>query len=256
MNTELKTVDSFKYLGSVISSDGSLDGEIAARISKGSQALGRLRNRVLNHHNVTLSTKLKVYNAVVLPSLLYGCETWTIYQRHLKQLEKFHQRALRSILGIKWQDRVTNVEVLERASSPSIEAILLKSRLRWAGHVIRMDDERIPKQLLFGELAQGYRNRGRPCKRFKDTLKDSLKWCGLKPAEMVHAAQDRQKWRALTKKASASLEEERRLQAQAARERRHRAASTPATTADFQCPICSRLCKSRLGLQSHSRIHR
>ena len=255
-DTELKTVDSFKYLGSVISSDGSLDSEIAARISKASQALGRLRNRVLNHHNVTLSTKLKVYNAVVLTSLLYGCEAWTVYQRHLKQLEKFHQRALRSILGIKWQDKVTNVEVLERANSVSIEVTLLKSRLRWSGHVIRMDDDRIPKQLLFGELAQGHRNRGRPCKRFKDTLKDNLKWCGVKPTELVRTAQDRLQWRALIRRASASLEEERRYQAQATRERRHRAASTPATTTDFQCPVCSRLCKTRLGLQSHSRIHR
>ena len=75
-DVELNVVDSFKYLGSMISVDGSLDKEIAYRISKASQALGRLRNRLLNHHNVTLDTKLKVYRAVVLPSLLYGCETW------------------------------------------------------------------------------------------------------------------------------------------------------------------------------------
>ena len=105
---ELKVVDSFKYLGSVISIDGSLDKEIASRISKASQALGHLRNRLLNHHNVTLDTKLKVYRAVVLSSLLYGCKTWTVYRRHLKQLERFHQRAFHSILGIRWQDRVTN----------------------------------------------------------------------------------------------------------------------------------------------------
>ena len=129
-DAELKVVNSFKYLGSMISNDGSLDKEIAYRISKASQALGRLLNRLLNHHNVTLDTKLKVYRAVVLSSLLYGCETWTIYRRHLKQLERFHQRALRSILGILWQDRVTNTEVLERANCISIEAMLLKSCLR------------------------------------------------------------------------------------------------------------------------------
>ena len=113
-DVELKVVDSFKYLGSMVSVDGSLDKEIAYRISKASQALGRLRNRLLNHHNVTLDTKLKVYRAVVLSSLLYGCETWTVYRRHLKQLERFHQRALRSILGIRWQDRATNTKVFKR----------------------------------------------------------------------------------------------------------------------------------------------
>ena len=124
-DVELKAVDSFKYLGSMISVDGSLDKEIASRISKASQALGRLRNRLLNHHNVTLDTKLKVYRAVVPSSLLYGCETWTVYRRHLKQLERFHQRALRSILGIRWQDRVTKTEVFERTNCISVEAMLL-----------------------------------------------------------------------------------------------------------------------------------
>ena len=115
-DVKLKVVDSFKYLGSMISNDGSLDKVIAFRICKVRKALGRMRNRLLNHHNVTLDTKLKVYRAVVLSSLLYGCETWTVYRRHLKQLERFHQRALRSILGIRWQDRVTNTGVFERTN--------------------------------------------------------------------------------------------------------------------------------------------
>ena len=120
-DVELKVVDSFKYPGSMISIDGFLDKEIASRISKASQALGRLRNRLLNHHNVTLDTKMTENRAVVLSSLLCGCETWTVYRRHLKQLERFHQRALRSILGIWWQDRVTNTEIFERTNCISIE---------------------------------------------------------------------------------------------------------------------------------------
>ena len=240
----------------MISVDGSLDKEIAYRISKASQALGRLRNRLLNHHNVTLDTKLKVYRAVVLSSLLYGCETWTVYRRHLKQLERFHQRALRSILGIRWQDRATNTEVFKRTNCISIEAMLLKSCLRWTGHVIRMEDQRIPKQLLFGELEQGHRRQGRPCKRFKDTVKAGLQWCDIPPTELVATVLDRQRWRTLSQSASYALEEERRHQAQSARERRHLAACIPATNANFQCPHCARLCKSRIGLQSHSRTHR
>ena len=252
----LKVVDSFKYLGSMISVDGSLDKEIASRISKASQALGCLRNRLLNHHNVTFDTKLKVYRAVIISSLLYGCETWTVYRWLLKQLERFHQRALRFILGILWQDKVTNTEVFERTNCIYIEAMLLKSCLRWTGHVIRMEDHRIPKQLLFGELEQDHRRQGRPCKCFKDTVKVGLQWCGIPPTELVATALDRQRWHTLTQSASSALEEERRHQAQSARERRHLAASIPATNANFQCPDCAQLCKSRIGLQSHSRTHR
>ena len=109
-NKPLANVEHFKYLESTISCDGSLDREIDNRISKASQALGSLCNRVLSKHNIRLSTKLKVYNAVVLPSLLYGCEMWTLYRRHIKKLELFHMQALRSILGIRWQDHITNLK--------------------------------------------------------------------------------------------------------------------------------------------------
>ena len=121
---QLKTVDDFKYLCSVISSDGSLNKGISARICKASQALCRLKTRVPNQHNIRRSTKLKVYRAVVLTSLLNGCETWTLYRRHLKQLERFHMHSLRTILNIKWQDCVSNLQVLDMAESTSIEAMI------------------------------------------------------------------------------------------------------------------------------------
>ena len=53
--------------------------------------------------------------------------------------------SLRTILNIKWQDSVSNLQVLDMAESTSIEAMILKSRLRWVGHAIRMEDNRLPK---------------------------------------------------------------------------------------------------------------
>ena len=255
-DTLLGNVDHFIYLGSSISCDGSLDKEIATRISKASQALGRLRNRVLIQHNIQLLTKLKFYNAVVLPSLLYGCDTWTLYRRHVKKLESFHKRTLRSILGIKWQDRITNLEVLDRANSTSIESMLIKAQLRWVGHIIRMEEFRMPRRLMYGELQLSKRNQGRPKLRYKDTVKANLQWCYIKPKELEERAVDRAKWRALTHKAAANYEEARHQKFTAARDKRHRAASAVTTTTDIQCPHRSRLCASRLGLQSHLRVHR
>ena len=60
-------------------------------------------------------TKLKVYKAVVLPRLLYACETWTVYQRHAKSLNHFHTSCLRKLLKTKWQYRIPDTEVLKRA---------------------------------------------------------------------------------------------------------------------------------------------
>ena len=175
----------------------------------GSRALGRLRARVLNQHSIKLSTKVKVYKAIVLTSLLNGCETWTLYRRHLKMLERFHMRSLRSILGARWQDRVTNLEILHKAESQSIEAIILKAQLRWTGHVIRMEDSRLPKQLFYGELSLGRRKRGRPRKRYKDSVKDNITHAGIPPNELEQCAQDRTVWHTLMHKALVSFEEQR-----------------------------------------------
>ena len=82
--------------------------------------------------------------------------------------------SLRRILGIKWQDKVTNVDVLSDSSMLSIHSLLMKRRLRWIGHVRRMDDGRIPKDIMFGELKEGKRKRGRPKLRYKDVVKRDL----------------------------------------------------------------------------------
>jgi len=253
--TQLSNVNTFKYLGSTIANDGSLDHEINARIQKASQALGRLRSKVLQHSGVSLATKLKVYIAVVLSSLLYGCETWTLYRRHMKQLEQFHQRSLRSIMRVRWQDRITNQEVLDRANSTSIEAMILKTQLRWSGHVIRMDPQRIPRQVFYGELSAGLRKQGRPKKRFKDQLKSSLKWAGITPKQLELAASDRSSWRAHIRHAATTFEDDRRRRLAAVRERRHRAAAAPPPTTGIPCPLCHRLCASAFGLRSHMRLH-
>ena len=136
----LKNVEEFTYLGSCISSSGTLDSEISRRVAKASSAFGRLWTRVWHERGILQETKVAVYKAVVLTSLLYGAETWTCYRHHIKKLDQFHLRCLRRLLGIHWEDRVTNQEVLRRAAMPGVEALLIKSQLRWSGHVMQLND--------------------------------------------------------------------------------------------------------------------
>ena len=102
-----------------------------------------------------MKTKIRIHEACIPSTLLYGTEIWTLYSGQEKRLNVFYLRCLRKIMGISWQDKVTNAEVLARVNLPNMTAILCKRKLRWLGHVRRMDDSRIPKQLLFGELAHG-----------------------------------------------------------------------------------------------------
>ena len=165
--TNLNAVEHFTYLGSVISIDVTVSKDLDNRLSKASSSFGRLSKRVWQSHSLRLSTKLQVYRVVVVTTLLYGTETWVLYRKQIRLLERLHQHCLRSILGIKWQDHVSNEEVFERASLPSIEFILLKVQLRWAGHVTRMEDVRVPKAVFLSEPQEGRRDPGAPRKRHK-----------------------------------------------------------------------------------------
>ena len=69
---------------------------------------------------------------------------------------------------------MSNEEVLKKASLPSVESILLQLQLRWAGHVTKMEDVRMPQTVFFSELQEGKRDRGAPRKRYKDQLKLQL----------------------------------------------------------------------------------
>ena len=194
-------VDKFTYLGSTLSRVVHIDNEVNARIAKASAAFGRLRGSIWDLSGIRLDTKLKVYRSVVLPTLLYACETWTVYQRHAKRLNHFHTSCLRKLLKIKWQDRIPDTEVLKRAGMQSIHTLLKLSQLRWTGHVTRMPDERLPKKILYGELQVGKRSHGGQKKRYKDTLKASLKDFNIIPNESWgQIAQDRTKRRGLIKR--------------------------------------------------------
>ena len=150
----------FCYLGGFLSQNACIDDEITSRISKASASFGRLHHRLWSDRGIRLSTKIGVYRTVVLTTLLYGSESWTWYRRHVKKLDQFHLRCLRKICGISWKDRIPNTTVLKRCEIEGIEAVLIKGQLRWAGHLTRMEENRIPKALFYGELVGGQRSRG------------------------------------------------------------------------------------------------
>ncbi|BHF68327.1 hypothetical protein SprV_0301136100 [Sparganum proliferum] len=170
--TQLQVADNVPYLGSTLSHSTKIDDEVARRISKASQAFGRFQNTVWNRHDLQLSTKLKRYKAVIHPTLLYGAETWTVHTKQACRLNHFHLSCLRRILKVRWQDRIPDTDVLERTGILSICTMLRQLQLRWSGHLVRMDDERLPKRLFYGDVATGSRRQGGQVRRYKDTLKN------------------------------------------------------------------------------------
>ncbi|KAL1268509.1 hypothetical protein QQF64_033872, partial [Cirrhinus molitorella] len=91
--------------------------------------------------------------------------------------------------------KVSNVEVLTRAGLPSMYTMLRQRRLSWLGHVRRMEDGRIPKDILYRELSAGKRTIGRPNLRFKDVMKRDMKALDINTQSWEDLAADRPKWR-------------------------------------------------------------
>ena len=147
-------VEQFTYLGSTITGNLSLGTEIDKWIEKAAKTLACLISQVWTNPKLTVKTKVVVCNAC---SLMYSSEMWTAYARQEKRLNSVHLRSIRHILGISWQDIVFNTEFI-----PSIFTLLRQRRLRWLGHVYRLDNGLIPKDILYGELASGKRPKGRP----------------------------------------------------------------------------------------------
>lgn len=253
----LEVVDNFTYLGSTISSNLSLDNELNTRIGKATAVMARLAKRVWDNIMLTINTKMRVYQACVLSTLLYGSESWTLHSHQERRLNALHLRWLRRLLGIAWQDHVTNIDVLAKAGLPSMHAMLSQRRLRWLGHVSRMHDSRIPKDILYGELATGTRPTGRPALRLKDVLKRDLKTGGFNPSELEAAASDRIGWRVTTRTIIKEAEKRRDIrwgEKRARRKQRPRPTSpTNRPRPAFTCSGCGKDCGSRIGLYSHTK---
>jgi hypothetical protein len=146
--------------------------------------------------------KIKIYKMIILPFVLYGCETWSLTLREDHRLRVFENRVLRRIFGPN-RDEVTgeqrklhNEELRDLYSSPSIIRIIKSWRMRCMGHVARMGDKRNVYRLLVGK-PEGKRPLGRPRRRRVDNIWRDLREVGWGDVDWICQAQDRNRWRAL-----------------------------------------------------------
>ena len=124
--------------------------------------------------------------------------------------------------------------------------------IRWLGYVVRMDDGRIPKDILYGELVQGKRPTGRPQLRFKDVCKRDLKALNIDQNNWEATALKRSAWRQTMQKGLSKFEETLAQQHRGKRMRRKAAAHADRPASDFVCVLYHRDCHSRIELVSHT----
>ena len=122
---------------------------------------------------------MDIYKACALCTLLHGSESWTLYARQEAKLNALQFCCLKRILSTSWQDRILNKKILKEAKTENMFSLLKERGLRWLGHVRRMKDGRLPKDILYSELADGNKAIDRPLLRSKKVCKHYLKTCGI-----------------------------------------------------------------------------
>ncbi|KAI8502438.1 hypothetical protein Bbelb_200260 [Branchiostoma belcheri] len=158
----VEVVDQFTYLGSVISNSGEVEPDINCRVGKAASVFRRM-NSIWSATTINLDTKLRLYS-IVLPTAIYASETWKCTAKASRKLDAFHQRNLRRILKVRWQDHITNDEILNRVKSKPLSTIITEKRMQLAGHILRLPSRRHSKTAMTWVPHNGRRKRGRPCR--------------------------------------------------------------------------------------------
>ena len=171
---KLETVQSFKYLSSVLTDEGSKQ-EILSRIAQTIGALTKLKT-IWKDKNIALSSKIRLMRSLVISIFLYACETWTLTAELEKRIQTTEMRCFRRLLDISYRDHVTNEEMgnrIRQAIGPYEDLTTVKKRkLRWYGH--KTISTGLAKLILQGTI-QGGRRRGRQKKRWEDNEMDRIK---------------------------------------------------------------------------------
>ena len=164
----LERVDRFVYLGSTMCEGGDVRREIRTRIGKASSAFNNMK-KVWNSSGISQKTKLKLFNAIVMAVLLYGCESWKGLRDVELRVRRFESNCLRKIMNIRWFEHISEEQVRERSGQKTVIETIRYQRWHWYGHVLRMPEYRLPKQAL-NWTPEGSRRVGRP----KDTWRRTI----------------------------------------------------------------------------------
>lgn len=188
--TLIKNCQKYKYLGVEISQEGTLDSAIRERNAAGRRAIGML-NSIIWDRNIRKENKVKIYNSIVKSTITYSAEVWPLKDRTEKMLRATEMDYWRRAAGRSRRERVTNERIREvMGVTHTIVDDIRRRQLVWYGHVRRMPEGRIPKQILDWQ-PRGRRRRGRPRRSWREGIDREIREREIEE----DLWSDRQRWR-------------------------------------------------------------
>ena len=151
---------------------------------------------VWNNNTISPKTKIKLYDSIVTSILIYGSESWKGLKGIEERVRRFESGCLRKIMKVRWYEHISEVEIRSRSGQRSIIERIKESRWRWYGHVLRMPEDRLPKQTTKWN-AEGSRRRGRPKDTWRRTIQREMRLKNLREDDISNLAEDRTAWRSL-----------------------------------------------------------
>lgn len=187
----IENVDEFVYLGSTLTWNNDCSVEINKRIAKATGVMAAFNN-IWKSNAVSNSTKLAIIRTFVWSVFLYACETWTLKKKDEQRIQAFEMKCYRRMLRITWHQKIRNTEIRKTLGiDRTLLQTVMQRKLEMFGHICRMKDDRMIKQVVFGRM-HGKSVRGRP---HREWLDDVISWSNLKMNQLIEAAKDRKKWR-------------------------------------------------------------
>jgi hypothetical protein len=188
----------FKYLVTTLTDQNSFHEENKSRLNSGDACYHSVQS-LLSSRLLSRNVKVNIYKTIILP-VSYGCETWSLTLREEHRLRLFENRVQRRIFGPKRD------EVMENGGSCTMRSLIIcthpqislgkSRRMRWAGHVARMGEERKVYKVFLGK-PEGKGPLRRPRHRWEDGIRMNLREIGLGGVDWIRLAQGRVWWRAV-----------------------------------------------------------